>query len=106
VLDNRELADRFGCSEEWILTRTGIREAAIRASAGDLLSSISGPDRGRARAARRRIFRSRARADRVRDLHARHGVSVDGCIIQERSAPKPAAAFDSRRPAPASSTRS
>ena len=26
VLDNRELADRFGCSEEWILTRTGIRE--------------------------------------------------------------------------------
>ena len=26
VLDNRELAERFGCSEEWILTRTGIRE--------------------------------------------------------------------------------
>src|SRR5258705_9464084 len=26
VLDNRELAERFGCSEEWILSRTGIRE--------------------------------------------------------------------------------
>src|SRR5258706_8157480 len=26
VLNNRELAERFGCSEEWILTRTGIRE--------------------------------------------------------------------------------
>ncbi len=31
VVDNQELARRYGCSEEWILTRTGIRERRFAA---------------------------------------------------------------------------
>lgn len=31
VVSNRELADRYGCSEDWILSRTGIRERRFAA---------------------------------------------------------------------------
>jgi 3-oxoacyl-[acyl-carrier-protein] synthase-3 len=56
IVDNAELADRFGCTEEWILERTGIRERryvsngtatsdlALSASRGALEAAGIGPE--------------------------------------------------------------
>src|SRR5262245_22654441 len=92
VLNNRELAERFGCSEEWILSRTGIRERRF-AEPGTGSSDLG------VIAANRALEAASITARDV-DLIVCATYSPDmafpsnACIIQERIGAKPAAAFD------------
>lgn len=92
VLDNRELAVRYGCSEEWILSRTGIRERRF-ADPGTAASDLG------LIAARRALESARVRAGEL-DLVICATYTPDmafpstACIIQDRIGAKPAAAFD------------
>jgi 3-oxoacyl-[acyl-carrier-protein] synthase-3 len=92
VLDNRELADRFGCSEEWILTRTGIRERRF-AEPG-----VASSDLGLIAA--ERALHAAGVSARELDLIVCATYTPDmafpstACIIQEGLGAKPAAAFD------------
>jgi len=92
VLNNRELAERFGCSEEWILTRTGIRERRF-AEPGTGSSELG-------IIAAQRALTAANIAPRDLDLIICATYTPDmsfpsnACIIQERLGAKPAAAFD------------
>lgn len=92
VLDNRELADRFGCSEEWILTRTGIRERRF-AEPGTGSSDLGV-------IAAQRALDAADIAARDIDLIICATYTPDmafpstACLIQERIGAKPAASFD------------
>ena len=92
VLDNRELAERFGCSEEWILTRTGIRERRF-VEPGTGSSDLGVIAAGRA------LDAANISAREI-DLIICATYTPDmafpstACIIQEGLGAKPAAAFD------------
>ncbi len=92
VLDNRDLAQRFGCSEEWILSRTGIRE---RRFAGP---GVAASDLGVV-AARGALESAGIGPDQV-DLLICATYTPDmafpstACLIQDRIGAKPATAFD------------
>lgn len=92
VLDNRELAIRYGCSEDWILSRTGIRERRF-AEPGAAASDLG------ALAAERALAAARVRPEEL-DLIICATYTPDmafpatACLIQERIGAKPAAAFD------------
>ena len=92
VLDNRELADRFGCSEEWILTRTGIRERRF-ADPG-----TGSSDLGVIAAERALAAAGLAPTDLDLVICATYTPDMafpsTACLIQERIGAKPAAAFD------------
>jgi 3-oxoacyl-[acyl-carrier-protein] synthase III len=92
VLNNRELAERFGCSEEWILSRTGIKERRF-AEPGTGSSHLG------VIAAQRALAASGV-AIREIDLIVCATYTPDmafpstACLIQEGLGAKPAAAFD------------
>jgi 3-oxoacyl-[acyl-carrier-protein] synthase-3 len=92
VLDNRRLAERFGCSEEWILTRTGIRERRF-AEPGTGASDLG------VRAAEKAL-ESAGIAPEELDLVVCATYTPDmafpstACLIQDRIGARPAAAFD------------
>jgi len=92
VMNNRELAERFGCSEEWILTRTGIRERRF-ADPGTGSSDLG------IIAANRALDAASISAREI-DLIICATYSPDmafpsnACIIQDGIGAKPAAAFD------------
>ena len=92
VLGNRELAERFGCSEDWILSRTGIRERRF-AEPGTGSSDLG------VIAAKRALDAAGVPA-RDLDLIICATYTPDmafpstACLIQERIGAKPAAAFD------------
>jgi 3-oxoacyl-[acyl-carrier-protein] synthase III len=92
VLDNRELADRFGCSEDWILSRTGIKERRFvePGTASSDLGVI----------AAQRALAAAGVEPREIDLLICATYTPDmafpstACLIQERLGAKPAASFD------------
>ncbi len=92
VLDNRELAIRYGCSEEWILSRTGIRERRF-ADPGTAASDLG------LIAAQRALGSARVSPGEL-DLIICATYTPDmafpstACIIQDRIGARPAAAFD------------
>jgi 3-oxoacyl-[acyl-carrier-protein] synthase-3 len=92
VLNNRELAERFGCSEEWILTRTGIKERRF-AEPGTGSSDLG-------LIAAQRALAAAGIAPRELDLIICATYTPDmafpstACLIQEGLGAKPAAAFD------------
>jgi len=92
VLDNRELAERFGCSEEWILSRTGIRERRF-AEPGTGSSDLG------VVAARRALELAGVAPSEI-DLIICATYTPDmvfpatACLIQDRLGAKPAGAFD------------
>ena len=92
VLNNRELAERFGCSEEWILSRTGIRERRF-AEPGTGSSDLG-------IIAANRALDAACISAREIDLIICATYSPDmafpsnACIIQDSIGAKPAAAFD------------
>lgn len=92
VLNNRELAERFGCSEEWIVTRTGIKERRF-AEPGTGSSDLG------LIAAQRALHTSGVAAKDL-DLIICATYTPDmafpsnACIIQEALGAKPAASFD------------
>ncbi len=92
VLNNRELAERFGCSEEWILTRTGIRERRF-AEPGTGSSEL-----GIIAAQRALDAANIAPRDLELIICATYTPDMafpsNACIIQEAIGAKPAAAFD------------
>jgi len=92
VLNNRELAERFGCSEEWILTRTGIRERRF-AEPG-----TGSSDLGIIAAQRALDAANIAPRDLELIICATYTPDMafpsNACIIQEGIGAKPAAAFD------------
>ena len=92
VLNNRELAERFGCSEEWILTRTGIRERRF-AEPG-----AGSSDLGIIAAQRALDAANISPRDLELIICATYTPDMafpsNACIIQERLGAKPAAAFD------------
>ena len=92
VLNNRELAERFGCSEEWILSRTGIRERRF-ADPGTGSSDLG------VIAARRALDAANISAHEVElILCATYTPDMafpsNACIIQEAIGANPAASFD------------
>jgi len=92
VLDNRALAERYGCSEEWILTRTGIRERRF-AEPGTGASDLG------VHAARRALASAGLDPGDVGLLICATytpdmAFPSTACLIQERLGAKPAAAFD------------
>ena len=92
VLNNRELAERFGCSEEWILTRTGIKERRF-AEPGTGSSDLG-------LIASERALTVAGIKPRELDLIICATYTPDmafpsnACLIQEGLGAKPAAAFD------------
>jgi 3-oxoacyl-[acyl-carrier-protein] synthase III len=92
VLNNRELAERFGCSEEWILTRTGIRERRF-ADPG-----TGSSDLGVIAAQRALDAANIAPRDVELIICATYTPDMafpsNACIIQQAIGAKPAAAFD------------
>jgi 3-oxoacyl-[acyl-carrier-protein] synthase-3 len=92
VLDNRELAERFGCSEDWILSRTGIRERRF-------VEPGTGASELGVRAAQQALA-SAGIGSREIDLIICATYTPDmafpstACLIQHRLGAKPAAAFD------------
>ncbi len=92
VLDNRELAQRFGCSEEWILDRTGIRERRFVAP------GIASSDLGIIAA--KHALEAAHLTSRDVDLIICATYTPDmafpstACLIQEAIGAKPAASFD------------
>jgi 3-oxoacyl-[acyl-carrier-protein] synthase III len=92
VLNNRELAERFGCSEEWILTRTGIRERRFaEPGTGSSALGIIAAERalGAANIAPRDVELIVC-ATYTPDM----AFPSNACIIQDAIGAKPAAAFD------------
>ncbi len=92
VLDNHELALRYGCSEEWILSRTGIRERRF-ADPGTGASDLG------VIAARRALEAARVAPQDVGLLICATytpdmAFPSTACLIQDRIGAKPAAAFD------------
>ncbi len=92
VLDNRELAERFGCSEEWILTRTGIRERrfAEPGTGSTELGVIAARHALDAAGIAARDLELIICATYTPDM----AFPSTACIIQDRIGAKPAAAFD------------
>ena len=92
VMNNRELAERFGCSEEWILTRTGIRERRF-AEPG-----TGSSDLGIIAAQRALDAANIAPRDVELIICATYTPDMafpsNACIIQNGIGAKPAAAFD------------
>ena len=92
VLNNRELAERFGCSEEWILTRTGIRERRF-AEPG-----TGSSDLGIIAAQRALDAANISPRDLELIICATYTPDMafpsNACIIQEGLGAKPASAFD------------
>ena len=92
VLNNRELAERFGCSEEWILTRTGIRERRF-AEPG-----TGSSDLGIIAAQRALDAANISPRDLELIICATYTPDMafpsNACIIQEGIGARPAAAFD------------
>ena len=92
VLDNGALAERYGCSEDWILSRTGIRERRF------VEPGTAASDLGLA-AAKRALAAARVDPSEV-DLIICATYTPDmafpstACVIQEKLGAKPAAAFD------------
>ena len=92
ILDNRELAERYGCSEEWILTRTGIRERRF-ADPGTGASDLG------LKAAQRALEAAGIGPQEI-GLIVCATYTPDmafpstACLIQERLGAKPAASFD------------
>lgn len=92
ILDNRALAERFGCSEEWILSRTGIKERRF------VEPGTGASDLG-LRAAERALAAAGTTPAEV-DLLICATYTPDmafpstACLIQDRLGAKPAAAFD------------
>ncbi len=92
VLRNRELAERYGCSEDWILSRTGIKERRF-AEPGTGASDLGTP-------AALKALESAGVAPEEVDLLICATYTPDmsfpstACIIQERIGADPAAAFD------------
>lgn len=92
ILDNHELAERYGCSEEWILSRTGIRERRF-AEPGTGASDLG------VKAAERALAAAGLVASDI-DLIVCATYTPDmafpstACLIQDRIGAKPAAAFD------------
>jgi 3-oxoacyl-[acyl-carrier-protein] synthase-3 len=92
VVGNRELAQRYGCSEEWILSRTGIRERRF-VDAGTGVSAIGAIAAGRALA---------NAGVEARDIDAiicatytpDRSIPATACVIQDKIGAKRAAAFD------------
>jgi len=92
VLDNRELAERFGCSEEWILTRTGIKErrfAEPGTGSSDLGLIASQRALGAANITARELDLIIC-ATYTPDM----AFPSNACLIQNALEAKPAAAFD------------
>ena len=92
VLDNRELAERFGCSEEWILTRTGIRERrfadpGIGSSELGLIAARAALDAAEITARELDLI---VCATYTPDM----AFPSNACLIQEALGAKPAASFD------------
>jgi 3-oxoacyl-[acyl-carrier-protein] synthase-3 len=92
VLDNRELAVRFGCSEDWILSRTGIRERRFaEPGIGSSHLGVQAAERALADAAiTAREIELIICATYTPDM----AFPSTACIIQESLGAKPAAAFD------------
>lgn len=92
IVDNRELARRYGCSEDWILTRTGIRERRF-VGPGEAASDLG------VRAAQAALEDAGVAASEI-DLIVCATYTPDmafpstACLIQERIGARPAAAFD------------
>ncbi len=92
VVDNRDLAARYGCSEDWILSRTGIRERRFvepGTSASDLgvrAAESALADAGVAASDLGLIVCATYTPDMAFPSTA--------CVIQERIGARPAAAFD------------
>lgn len=92
VLDNRALAELYGCSEEWILTRTGIRERRF-VEPGTGASALGA-------GAARRALEASGVEPRDLDLIVCATYTPDmafpstACLIQEALGASPAAAFD------------
>jgi len=92
VLNNRELAERFGCSEDWILSRTGIKERRF-AEPGTGSSDLGV-------IAAQRALTASGLAARDLDLIVCATYTPDmafpstACLIQQGLGAKPAAAFD------------
>ena len=92
VLDNSELAERYGCSEEWILSRTGIRERRF-AEPGTGASALG-------LIAAKRALEAAGLGPSDVDLLICATYTPDmafpstACIIQEQLGAGPAAAFD------------
>lgn len=92
ILDNEELAKRYGCSEDWILKRTGIKERRF-AEPGTSASDLG------VEAAREAIDKSGIRpADLDLVICATYTPDMafpsTACLIQDRIGATPAAAFD------------
>ena len=92
ILDNHALAERYGCSEDWILSRTGIRERRfVEPGTG---ASDLGVE------AARRALESAGIGPGDIDLLVCATYTPDmafpstACLIQEKLGAKPAAAFD------------
>ncbi len=92
VMDNRALAERYGCSEEWILSRTGIRERRF-AEPGTGASTLGA-------GAARRALEAAGVDPRDLDLIVCATYTPDmafpstACLIQQALGAGPAAAFD------------
>jgi 3-oxoacyl-[acyl-carrier-protein] synthase-3 len=92
VLDNAALAERYGCSEEWILTRTGIRERRF-VDPGTGASDLG-------TLAARRALESAGLGPQDLDLIVCATYTPDmafpstACLIQSNLGARPAAAFD------------
>lgn len=92
VMDNRALAERYGCSEDWILTRTGIRERRFVAP-GESASDLG-------EHAARRALDQAGLAPEDLDLIICATYTPDmafpstACLIQDRIGAGGAAAFD------------
>ena len=92
IVDNRALAERYGCSEDWILTRTGIRERRF------VENGTSSSDLG-AEAARKALDAAGIGPEDL-DLLICATYTPDmafpstACLIQDRIDARPAAAFD------------
>jgi 3-oxoacyl-[acyl-carrier-protein] synthase-3 len=92
LVSNAKLAESFGCSEEWILRRTGIEERRV-VSNGDATSDLG------ARAAERALQSAGVSAEEV-DLLICATFTPDmsfpatACLIQEKIGARRAGAFD------------
>lgn len=92
VLDNKELAKRFGCSEEWIVSRTGIRERRF-AEPGTAASDLG------VKAAERALAASAVPPSAIGLIICATytpdmAFPSTACLIQDRLGARPAAAFD------------
>ena len=92
VVDNAELARRFGCTEEWILERTGIRERRY-AAPGQATSDLG------VEAARRALEAARTDPSEIglvicATYSPDFSFPATACLIQDRIGASGAGAFD------------